>query len=193
MIIDFRGTNGAGKSYVPHRILREHEHSELQLMRRENDGKPAYFQIVPSLNLMILGRYKTVCGGCDGINSQDTICELVRMGAREGRNVFLEGSIVSDTFSRWDSLARELEAQGHQYVFAFLDTPLQTCIDRVLARRAAKGNDKPFDPDKSLVPRFRRVAALPEKFKAAGRTTCSVNHHVAYDIVMSFLKGSNQS
>jgi thymidylate kinase len=33
------------------------------------------------------------------------------------------------------------------FAFAFLDTPLSTCISRVRKRRKAAGNTKPFNPE----------------------------------------------
>jgi hypothetical protein len=53
-------------------------------------------------------------------------------------------------------------------VFAFLDTPWEVCLQRVLARRAAAGNDKPFDPEKTMRYAYKQCHRSAQLLTAAG-------------------------
>jgi hypothetical protein len=53
-------------------------------------------------------------------------------------------------------------------VFAFLDTPWDVCLDRVLKRREAAGNEKPFDPDKTMRTAYEQCHRSYELLTEAG-------------------------
>ncbi len=91
----------------------------------------------------VMGSYENVCGGCDTIKTQDEICDRVRRFAPLG-HVLFEGLLMSNIFSRYNDLARELDPIP--YIWAFLDTPLQLCLDRINARRKARGKLEPVNP-----------------------------------------------
>jgi len=54
---------------------------------------------------------------------------------------------MSHTFGRYAMLDRDLAKEGTHCIWAFLDTPLDVCLARVTARREAKGNTKPLNPE----------------------------------------------
>jgi predicted ABC-type ATPase len=93
--------------------------------------------------LRIVGKYETPCGGCDGIKTQDLVEGRVRQWHAAGYNVLFEGLLISDIYTRWAQLAKDVGLSN--MVFAFLDTPLDVCIERVKGRRTARGNDKPLN------------------------------------------------
>jgi hypothetical protein len=64
-------------------------------------------------------------------------------------------------------LAQQLKDKGHRIIFATLDTPAETCIERVLARRAAKGNTKPFNP-KLTLDKWETIKKTHEQLAADG-------------------------
>ena len=75
--------------------------------------------------------------------------------------MLFEGALVSSSYG---NIGRDSEVYGDQFVFAFLDTPLSVCLERITARRVAKGNMKPLDPKntqskydgiKTWIPRMR--------------------------------------
>ena len=136
MIIDIRGTHGSGKSTVIHTLLKSHPHEPIL-----GEDNKIHGYSISSLNLSVVGKYETDCGGCDGVKTADEVCRRVREFSRAG-NVILEGILVSHTFKRYSDLAHELE----DYRFFFLNTPLKNCIARVRGRRIRKGNMKPFNP-----------------------------------------------
>ena len=179
MIYDLRGTSGSGKSYVAHRLIEEDGSAE---QRDDSDvewGFPV-MTFLPSRNLMLLGTYDTQCGGCDSLGSrtdQQYLCDLALKLSRE-HDVFLEGMLVSHTFLRWHRLALKVP----DYRFRFLDTPLDTCIERVKARRKAKGNHRPYDP-KNLVKDWHQDRKVMQKLYEAGHSVEWVNHQTSYEEV----------
>lgn len=161
-VYDLRGTHGSGKSYTVHTLLSKFGNE--QVVR---EGKVIGHRL-PKLQAVVLGPYTKVCGGCDAIRTQDEVCNLVRTFRRWAgvRRVILEGSLVGHTYSRYAALADELGRD--QYTFLFLDTPLDECIRRVEARRAAKGNTKPLDPKNIRKDHHTTQTKLREKFSEAG-------------------------
>jgi adenylate kinase family enzyme len=121
---------------------------------------------------------------CDRIATQEQTCRVVKLEATRGIVVF-EGLLISGLYSRYVQLAAEIPT--HHFIFAFLDTPLATCIERVLARRAAKGNTKPFDPNRSLIPKYRAVQAVRSKLLAAGKDVRDIDHTRGCEVVRSWL------
>lgn len=176
MIIDIRGTNGSGKSYPIHQILKEHAH-EVRTAPTSVAKEPCVpYTFVPSLNLAVIGEYKTACGGADGVTSQQAICDAIRFLALQPTSlrVVVEGSIVASVFSRWYELAIEMEDKGVPYVFLFLDTPIEKCVQQVVARRQANDNFKSFDPDKTLKPRAESIERIKQRLLVQPREVLEV-------------------
>lgn len=162
MIINIRGTSGSGKSTVVVRLMEATARKDL-LKQVWYDGtrelliapgepvpaKPAVlrgYHIQSNSNgesLRIVGKYETACGGCDGIKTQNEVQHRVQGWHNDGHNVLFEGLLISHIYGRWAQLAKDNPGEFH---FAFLDTPLETCLARVAQRRAARGNDKPLNP-----------------------------------------------
>lgn len=142
MIINLRGTNGSGKSTVAFALMgkrpQEVELAEYQTPAGKWKQVPGY--LVKELDLIIVGPYRTACGGCDGIKTQDLICEAVENAFAEANNVLFEGVIVSTLFSRYHALARKLGSKSPQgrFCWAYLDTPLETCLARIQERNGGK-------------------------------------------------------
>lgn len=179
LVVNIRSTNGGGKSTIVRAILSVYDGQPILDEKGKIRGYVCKNVVIPPKNpnnkqmqpkdLYVLGSYVNECGGCDGINTQDKICDLIREWAPLG-NVLYEGLLISGLFSRYNSLADELNE--HHFIFGFLDTPLQRCIDQTLSRRAAKGNIKPFDPYKTLAPKFEAIISSRKKFELAGTDKC---------------------
>jgi len=183
MIIDIRGTHGSGKSSIPIALIKLHNAVPIlgrPLTYGGNVGILGYE--VGEYNLRILGRYETQCGGCDGIKTQDEIKARVTEWAKDG-HVMLEGILVSHTFGPWDKFAT-----NKPWRFCFLDTPLQTCIDRVNTRRAAAGKG-PLEDPKNIIKDWKQIRSLHPKFEAAGHNTRWIPHDSAYSTIADILEG----
>lgn len=145
MVINLRGTSGSGKTTVVRGLI---ERGTLTPLGGTPKKPEAYrLEFSPSTfinNTYIIGSYENVCGGCDSISTQDEICRRIRDYAKAG-HVVVEGLLMSHLFSRYAMLDRELHALGTPFIWAFLDTPLETCIARVQQRRDARGTVTPLN------------------------------------------------
>lgn len=177
MIVKIHGANGSGKSSLMRAILEFYKfeplryglHSKvLKYVAQPNGG--AYKQIV------VLGPYLTPCGGMDAISDG-----TLRLGLAEQYNndkkalVFFEGVLASTTYG---ALGEMSERAKVPWVYVFLDTPYEVCLERILQRRKAKGNDKPFDGEKSVKPKFRAIESVKRRAAAYGHKIISLDHRL---------------
>lgn len=158
-----RGTNGSGKTRVARYLLEEskakpilHLGRKVRAYKGELDGYP----------LFILGSYETACGGCDTISSVQEIADLLRLLMTQnddpyvydvdGTNgiVFFEGLMISHMLGTVGTMQANLGKQNN--VLAFLDTPLDKCIEHVMTRRMLRKDERPFDP-KNVIKDHPRV------------------------------------
>ncbi len=181
MILDIRSTHGGGKSYIPHYILKTYPHTKIT-----DDSGVLLGYHVPEFDLAIVGKYTTNCGGCDEVGSADEVVRRVRLFHSQYINVLLEGILVAHTFQRYADLARELG----NYKFFFLDTPLDLCIERVKARRLAKGNTKILNPANITKDWNNIWNKVREKVAAAGLDYQIVNHMKSTEQIIEVLKQS---
>lgn len=166
MIVNLRGTNGSGKSTVARSLLagaREVELAPYTTARGAARRVVGYH--AADLGLVIVGPYRTECGGCDAVKTQNLVCESVRLAARLAPNVLFEGVIVSTLFSRYLELSRELGG----LTWAYLDTPLDVCLARIAARNGGKAIKEDLVADK-----HRAIARTADKARAAGEWVVAV-------------------
>lgn len=183
-VLDIRGTHGSGKSYIPLQLLKMYPQEEWIGQPLTYEGKAQILgYYIRALNLTIIGRYESACGGCDGIHTQAEIKERVAVASLTG-HVLLEGILVAHTFGPWEEYSRPW---AENWKFLFLDTPLLRCIDNVNARRAEAGKDVLADP-KNIVRDHARIWALKPKFEAAGRDARWVHHETSVADVLEALK-----
>jgi hypothetical protein len=165
-IVNIRGCNGSGKTTVVRRFLERLPNEPLG----GRPGRPAGYRVDASpwgltLPVYVVGSYENACGGTDGIKTQEEIVDRVRRAHAAGGHVLVEGLLMSKSSDGGVTAPALRELGG---IFAFLDTPWQVCLDRVLARRAAAGNDKPFDPDKTMRTAYEQCHRSAELLTLAG-------------------------
>lgn len=152
MIINIRGTHGAGKSTVVRRVLESYKATPQFVPGR---GRP--YAYVCEGGPYILGSYENVTGGCDTLPSLEIIFEGAKAAADAGHDVLFEGIM--------QSMKRLVELHKHHPVTVIaLTTPLQTCIDSVMGRRAERGQDGDFDP-KNVMAKHRSVLSATKNFR----------------------------
>ena len=127
--------------------------------------------------VFVIGPYLTPCGGCDRILPFALVPQLIEKYAQQGHVVF-EGLLLS-TF--YGDIGRLMETRDS--VVMFLNTPLEVCIARVKARRAAAGNFRPFNPH-LLTQKHATIARLKDKF---GARAMSVSNRDATATIMRLL------
>lgn len=193
MIINIRGTNGSGKTHLARQLIGADAHpvdlvwyhapTKKEPDRRlsvEGWGRPDEFFAV--------GSYKQGCGGMDTIPSFELQQSAVRVAAdwkHEGgrplgghgpRHIVCEGVLASTVYGSWGEFFQEMEAAHHSVIVAYLDTPLELCLERITARQiAAKGEAREIKTD-LVANKIKAIEATREKFKAAGILTVTLRH-----------------
>lgn len=180
MIVSLRGCSGAGKSTVAFEIMKRWPFEELL----DEKGKIRGYKgdIGLSQPLLIVGKYKTQCGGCDSIHTQQEIYDRVVEYATQG-HVLFEGLLLSGGYGKVGSLSEVLP----DFVFATLDTPLDLCLERVRQRRAAKNNFTPLNP-KNTVSKFESTRQVHRRMTVEGKRAVWINHTNAVEEVLSLLR-----
>lgn len=141
MIIKLHGTSGSGKSTVARGLM---ERSQLPPMPLGTGNRPEAYKVKLSnvgADLYILGPYTSPCGGLDCITEASDHIKLLDYYSEFG-HVFYEGLLGSEYYGK---IGQFSEKFGSEHIFAFLDTPIEVCIDRIKARRLAAGNTKPLN------------------------------------------------
>jgi hypothetical protein len=185
-VINIRATSGGGKTTLVRSFLESYPHQQIC----DGDKRVLAYHLPAmmtgySRDTFVLGSYEAVTGGCDTVSTQDKICDLIEHFSALG-HVFYEGLLVSGLFSRYLNLEQRL-THAH-FIYGYLDTPVQVCIERTMMRRRARGNLKLFDPNKTLVPKFRAVLATRKKFEKARRDVRTISHLSAMQIVDAWLR-----
>jgi hypothetical protein len=183
MIVSIRGTNGSGKST----LVRQYMSKLVGVEPTTELGKIIGYsgRNRTGNTVGIVGRYETDCGGCDTIKTQDLVIARVKNAAHFGHAVF-EGVIVGDIYGRYKALSDEYEPG--QFVFAYLDTPLALCLERVGKRRAAKGKD-PTDFNAALVEqKYNNTVRQAAKARREGATVITLNHKACLGQLISLLE-----
>jgi cytidylate kinase len=138
VVIQIRGTSGSGKTYIVNQLFKKYRFKKIT-QKGEIMG---YY--CSKMNLFIVGKYETACGGCDSIKTQDEICRRIRKGVSNGWNVLFEGLICSHIAARYAELYKELVDQRVAVKLVFLSTPLEKCRENINLRRAKKGKPPVF-------------------------------------------------
>jgi hypothetical protein len=189
-IVNIRGCNGSGKTTIVRRFLDRLPSQPLG----GKPGRPAGYTVDASpwgisVPVYVVGSYENTCGGTDGINTQEEIAERVVKAHALG-HVLVEGLLMSKS-SAGGHVAPILKEHGA--IFAFLDTPWETCLERVLQRRAAAGNEKPFDPDKTMRSAYEQCHRSAELLgEAGGYDVRWLDHTDAVGGVVGYLLGAEQ-
>lgn len=164
-IVNIRGCNGSGKTTIVRRFLEKLSSESLG----GKPGRPAGYRVDASpwgiqAPVFVVGSYENTCGGADGISTQEEIADRVVKALPMG-HVLVEGLLMSKSSDK-GHVAPILKQNGA--IFAFLDTPWDVCLERVLNRRKEAGNDKPFDPDKTMRSAYEQCHRSYELLTIAG-------------------------
>lgn len=166
MITNIRGTSGSGKTTVIKRILDSSACAVTTVFGPDEDTVHAkvlgYTVSKGDVQLRVVGRYATPCGGCDGIKTQQETEDRVRLWHAQGYHVVFEGLLISTIYGRWAKLAKETGMRT-----LFLDTPEEECVQRVINRRSERGVEKPLNETNTRT-KWHLMGHLYQRFKADG-------------------------
>jgi predicted kinase len=186
-IVNLRGTSGAGKSTVAHTLLARNPFKVVEERQMVRGPKPLVYKL-SSLEgvkapLFIFGAYHTQCGGCDGIMGyQFVVPELLDKYAGEGHILF-EGLLISGGFGRVGEAMAKLQTKRITPVWALLDTPLEKCLERIGARRLARGKTEPLNPE-NTAQKHNAAWKSHDAILARGLRAEKIRHQRSYSDVL---------
>ena len=185
MIINIRGTHGSGKSTLVKQLIDKYC---LEDMRNEAAKINGYALRIPEISklVFVVGPYETACGGCDAVQPYDLIWPRVEGYSKRGHVIF-EGALVSTSLG---VVGQGLAHFKKKSVVAYLDTPVELCLQRIAARRAAKGDTRPLNP-KNTVSKVAAIARTQSRFEALGVRCVTFNHKKAFKQLLELLHENN--
>lgn len=176
-VVKIGGCNGSGKTSIVRHILDSNNFEKVGTNSKTTAYKasleiPHYKERVP---FVILGSYTNQCGGMDTISDKlDRLALLEQYN--DGENVVIyEGLITGKTYGAMGAIS-EREDQKGKWLYVYMDTPFDTCVHRVLERRAAKGSNSEFNPERTMRPTFKSVLSAANTAKQRGHQVYWVNH-----------------
>lgn len=184
VIIKLHGTSGSGKTTIVRELMKQG--FSVPLLNGANRKIEAYKTELPYLKepLYVLGPYTAVCGGMDSLSDVNDHIRLLHTYSQLG-HVIYEGLLASEYYGR---LGAASEQYGDNHIFAFLDTPIELCLERIAVRRAARGNLKPLNPG-NTVGRIHKIEMLKAKLEnVLQRRTVLIDHIKAVEQVADILR-----
>lgn len=179
-----RGTNGSGKTTVVRRLIQAATATSIQISPK---FKPEIYRgILLGRETFFLGSYETTCGGCDTIDNVARVAELLKQCMSIPHSITIyEGLMISHMLGTVGKAQEEMGLEN--CILAYIDTPLEECIRRVVARRVEAGNDKPFDP-RNVVKDFNSVQLNRKRAIKLGYRVRDVPHQEAYEWIWEDIK-----
>ena len=155
VILRIAGTFGSGKTTAVRQFLNNYPAETLTSGSKIAGYRVDLSTAGVSVPVFVIGTYANTCGGTDAIKTQAEIAERI-LKAHPLGHVLYEGALVSASGFA-GAVTEAVEPTGCA-VYAYLDTPMDLCIERVKKRRLAAGNEKEFNP-KNLVQKFDSVVS----------------------------------
>jgi hypothetical protein len=172
-ILKLHGCSGAGKTTAVRELMLGA--NILHEVTPDGANKPeAYVLEYDNWDtpIVVLGSYKNNCGGMDSYPSDaPSIIRLIEDWRDEGHVIF-EGLLLSTYYG---AVGKYLEQFGDDAIFAFMDTPILTCLERVTRRRDVQKSKNKFNPQLT-VDKYNAIERLKNKCMAGGRRVISVDH-----------------
>lgn len=191
MIINVRGTNGSGKSWILHKLI--HHMGGLKpvqsIKQKSNSNKQLAVgrcrKVIKGKKVYIVGIYnKSSGGGCDMISNQPKIYELVAKYSKRG-HVVLEGLLMSGMCGSLTEMSSKVDAQ---VVWAVLDTPWEKCYKATLLRRHLKGNFKFLNVHKHMIRKHMSVVSSAKFALKHDEYVKVLDHTQAFDQILEMLR-----
>ena len=202
-IYNIRGPNGSGKSTLARSLIQGDPAAEPNregvpgsprmidltwfdsptkkdpARRRSVEGYVSHFD---DLEAIVVGSYRTACGGLDATPNFATgfsaitgaVRSLEQHGSHTHRAVVAEGVISSTVWGSWGEFANEMmETDTAVFAFCYLIPDLETCLNRIRERQRAAGGEKPIK-EELVADKIKAVKATRERALAA--------RHIVYDL-----------
>ena len=184
VILRLSGTFGSGKTTAVRKFIEDYPSETLMGGKKIMGYRIDLTSLDVEKPLFIVGKYDNVCGGTDSINTQLEVAERIIKAHALG-HVLYEGALVSA--SGLGGKVTQITEETGCTVYAFLDTPQDKCIDRVINHRLTAGNTKEFNP-KNLVAKFGGVTACRQHVTEAGFRVVDVDHMNTHPPLVKIIK-----
>jgi len=181
LIINLRGTSGSGKTAIVKRLMETYGYNSFS--KGVSLGTDAAGWRWP---VFAIGKYDNVCGGMDTVPTQAD-CATYVAKAYDSGHVICEGLLASGVGPKATLPAACIAAAGPNAWFLCMDTPLEVCIERVKARRAARGDDRPFNPA-NTVAKWEQTRRAYELLEEGGANVRWLPYETAYEKVRVMLE-----
>jgi len=180
MIVNLRGPSGSGKSYVGHQLL-DTFGGEPIFEDGWNKFSPRLIGYKLPDNFYLLGSYRAKGGGLDTLSPHDrsALLPLIERYAAMG-HIFFEALVISSTVPSYIEMAQRLKMP---FIFAFLDTPVDLCIQRIYQRNGGKPIKE--DPVKGHHKYMTRVA---QRLRDAGMKTVTIDYKRSFEEVVNLFR-----
>ena len=187
--INVRGCNGSGKTTLLRELAKDprcvvgRAHVTHEIKNKDKSDKAPEKIRVPHApipvtycpnGIAILGDYTPAAAGattagCDRIKTQEaTKLALQYIAENKGvKFVLFEGIVVSTIYGPWKEWG---DANGGM-AWAFLDTPLDLCLERIQVRNGGK----PVKEDQ-IAAKHKTIARVQEKAFNDGQTVLNLDH-----------------
>ena len=179
-VIKLHGCSGSGKTTVARALMLSANQVNEITPEDLPDGKPnsskkpeAYLALLPEYDVpvAVLGSYKNNCGGMDSYSSDSQhIIKLIDFYRSQEVHVLFEGLLLSTYFG---AVGKYMEGLGDSAIFAFMNTPILTCLERVTHRRDVNQSKNKFNPQ-NTIDKFNTIEHLKNKCKANGRRVVDI-------------------
>lgn len=165
LLVNIRGTNGAGKSTIPISMMSD---PRLEIIQKPYKGKTYKVATVfPSFGWVVLGSYLNKTGGLDTFPNNELTFKTLNWVLKKypSYNILMEGIIASTTYSTYRDWFYEIQDKYPQtrIVLLFFIPPLETSIQRVYER-----NDGKLVKEDVIKVKHVKVSRDFEKFKHDG-------------------------
>lgn len=136
-------------------------------------------QIAPGLDVLVVGSYRTACGGLDGVPDFETSFAAIREAARihatygeaaVNQAIIAEGVLASTVWGSWGEfheLIQRYSPGQAELAFCYLDTPVEVCLERIKKRQEAAGKVRPIN-EQLVRDKVKAIAATRLRALAAG-------------------------
>lgn len=192
MIINIRGTNGSGKTTLA-RAFQTPLAQTVNLVeyasptKRNPDRKKwvtgELSEFADLGKVICVGSYSQVQGGLDTVGSFEAQQAAVQAAAymKGVDHVICEGILASTVAGSWLTFFKEMNgrwkglSEGQCRVgVVYLQTPVETCLERITQRQERAGKVRPIKVDQ-VKDKVRAIQATRIKFQSAGVQTYSLD------------------
>ncbi len=200
-IVQVRGTSGSSKSTSMKHLISTLHHFEPVATVEVRGGREkvraysGYLWPAKRGRIVVLGDYSEgrTAGGCDTIPSIAEVAQLIEdYGTRPRTLLVLEGLLLAHS---WGALGEHIHPRwGERYINLFLDTPVETCLSRVMSRREGRGDEtspeRAAKVEKNVREDYYRVELCWSRVEARGGVRLKLPHERAPELLVNVARNT---